>query len=582
MLREKGAKRIRAAVSHSILNEAAYERMRSGIIDELITTNTVPLDPKGLPVKVLSVRRAARPGHPADQHQREHHEPLSHQRLLIICPRRLSGTPSGPFGSSYPFMNQRTLSIPAAVAVFAFAFGLAADAGAVATTAPSAKMPELKKDFSALSDGPQARVSSYADIVEPVQRTVVSIESTKILHERIQANPLLRQFFGDIPDQDRESKEMGLGSGVIVSPDGFILTNNHVVENADELTVELADGKKYPAKVIGADPKTDIAVVKVDATGLPAVTFADSDKIRVGDIVFAVGNPLGVGETVTMGIVSAKSRNVHILDDVAGYEDFIQTDAAINMGNSGGALLDAKGRLIGINSAIVSPSRGNIGIGFAVPVDLAANVMKSLIETGTVARGFLGVGAVQITPDVAEEVGLPKDTKGVIVIDTQAESPAEKVGIHRRDVILKVNGKAIENYDELRLTISQLAPGSKVVLDISRDGKPMTVNVTLAQFAEKPNEILEGVEVGKLTEEVRRRLGLDSRITGLVVTSVDDKSDYAQELPVGSVIAEINRTPVDDLAGAKAALHPGRNLLLVYSQGRAEYVVVSKRPDGSR
>jgi serine protease Do/serine protease DegQ len=479
-------------------------------------------------------------------------------------------------------MNQRTVLIPAAVAVFAFAFGLATDARAVTTTTPLVKMPELKKDFSALSDGPQFRVSSYADIVEPVQKAVVSIESTKILHERIQANPLLRQFFGDIPDQDRESKEMGLGSGVIVSSDGFILTNNHVVENADELTVELADGRKLPAKVVGADPKTDIAVVKIDSTGLPAVTFADSDKIRVGDIVFAVGNPLGVGETVTMGIVSAKSRNVHILDDVAGYEDFIQTDAAINMGNSGGALLDARGRLIGINSAIVSPSRGNIGIGFAVPVDLAASVMKSLIETGTVARGFLGVGAVQITPDVAEEVGLPKDTKGVIVIDTQADSPAEKVGIHRRDVILRVNGKGIENYDELRLTISQLAPGSKVVLDISRDGKPMTVNVTLAQFAEKPNEILEGVEVGKLTDEVRRRLGLDTRITGLVVTNVDDKSDYAQDLPVGSVIAEINRTPVDDLAGAKAALRSGRNLLLVYSQGRAEYVVVSKHPDGSR
>jgi serine protease Do/serine protease DegQ len=478
-------------------------------------------------------------------------------------------------------MNQRNVPILAITAI-ASAFALAVAARAAATSAPPAKMPELKKDFSAISDGLSARVASYADIVEPVQKEVVSIESTKILHERIQANPLLRQFFGDIPDQDRESKEMGLGSGVIVSSDGYILTNNHVVENADELTVELSDGRKMAAKVVGADPKTDIAVVKVDATGLPAVTFADSDKIRVGDVVFAVGNPLGVGETVTMGIVSAKSRNVHILDDVSGYEDFIQTDAAINMGNSGGALLDAKGRLIGINSAIVSPSRGNIGIGFAVPVDLAANVMRSLIETGTVARGFLGVGAVQITPDVAEEVGLPKETKGVIVIETQADSPAERSGIKRRDVILRINGKPIENYDELRLTISQLAPGSKVALDLSRDGKAMTVNVTLAQFAEKPNEILEGVEVGKLTDDVRRRLGLDSRITGLVVTAVDEKSDYAQDLPVGAVIAEINRTPVEDIPSAKSALHAGRNLLLVYSQGRAEYVVVSKRPDASR
>jgi len=277
-----------------------------------------------------------------------------------------------------------------------------------------------------------------------------------------------------------------------------------------------------------------------------------------------------------MGIVSAKSRNVHILDDVAGYEDFIQTDAAINMGNSGGALLDAKGRLIGINSAIVSPSRGNIGIGFAVPVDLAASVMKSLIETGTVARGFLGVGAVPITPDVAEEIGLAKDTKGVIVVDTQADSPAEKVGIKRRDVILRINGKPIENYDELRLTISELPPGSKVALDISRDGKPMALSVTLAQFAEKPNEILEGIEVAKVTEDVRHRLAIDPRMTGLVVTASDEKSEFAQELPIGSVIVEINRAPIEDIASARAALHSGRNLLLVYAQGYAKYVVVTK------
>jgi serine protease Do/serine protease DegQ len=475
-------------------------------------------------------------------------------------------------------MKYRTVSPILTVSAIGAALLLSAAARGAATAATTqAKMPELKKDFSALNDGKQGLVSSYADIVEPVQKEVVSIESSKIVHTRIEANPLLRQFFGDIPDQDRESKEMGLGSGVIVSSDGYILTNNHVVENADELTVELSDGHKYTAKVVGADPKTDIAVVKIDATGLPSVTFADSDKIRVGDVVFAVGNPLGVGETVTMGIVSAKSRNVHILDDVHGYEDFIQTDAAINMGNSGGALLDAKGRLIGINSAIVSPSRGNIGIGFAVPVDLAASVMKSLIETGTVARGFLGVGAVPITSDVAEEVGLAKDTQGLIVIETVADSPAEKVGIKRRDVILKVNGKPIGSSDELRLTISQLPPGSKVALDISRDGKPMTVDVTLTQFAEKPNEILDGVEVGKLTDDIRRRLGIDSRTTGLVVTAVDEKSEYAQELPVGSVIVEINRTPVEEVASAKTALHAGHNLLLVYSQGYAKYVVVTKR-----
>jgi serine protease Do/serine protease DegQ len=458
---------------------------------------------------------------------------------------------------------------------FASAFALAAIARGADANAP-AKMPELKKDYSPVGEGKSSAISSYADIVEPVEKEVVSINSSRTVHERVQANPLLRQFFGEIPDQDRESKEMGLGSGVIVSPDGYILTNNHVVADADELTAVLSDGRKFTAKVVGADPKTDIAVVKIDATGLPAATFADSDKLRVGDVVFAVGNPLGVGETVTMGIVSAKSRDVGILDDVAGYEDFIQTDAAINMGNSGGALVDAKGRFVGINSAIVSPSRGNIGIGFAVPVNMAVNIMKSLIETGTVTRGFLGVIADPITPDIAEQVHLSRDAKGVIVTDTTPDGPADKAGLKHGDVIISVNGKPIQSHDELRLTISQMSPGSKAVLEVARDGKPMVINVTLGQFAEKPNELLAGIEVGKLTDDVRRHLGIDSRVTGLLVTNVDDKSDYAQDLPQGAVIVEINRSPVDDITSAKALLHSGHNLLLVYYQGYQRYVVVTK------
>ena len=443
-------------------------------------------------------------------------------------------------------------------------------------TPAAAKMPVLKKDFSPIGDGKTPVVASYADIVEPVEKEVVSIDSSRTVHEHVEANPLLRQFFGDIPDQDHESKEMGLGSGVIVSSDGFILTNNHVVADADELTVVMSNGSKFTAKVVGADPKTDIAIVKIDATGLPCATFADSDKLRVGDVVFAVGNPLGVGETVTMGIVSAKSRNVGILDDVHGYEDFIQTDAAINMGNSGGALVDAKGRFVGINSAIVSPSRGNIGIGFAIPVNMAVSIMKSLIETGTVTRGFLGVGADPVTPDIAEQVHLPKDAKGVIVNDLSQDGPAEKAGLKRGDVILAVDGKGIESQDELRLTISQMAPGSAVALDVSRDGKPMTIKVTLGQNAEKPNELLTGLEVGKISDDVRRHLGIDARITGLIVTKVDEKSDYAQDLPLGAVIVEINRTPVDDQAAAKALLHAGHNLFLVYYQGYQRYVVVTK------
>jgi len=210
-------------------------------------------------------------------------------------------------------------------------------------------------------------------------------------------------------------------------------------------------------------------------------------------------------------------------------------------------------------------------------VNMAANVMKSLIETGTVSRGFLGVGGDPITPDIAEQVHLPKDATGVIVTDTIPDSPADKAGVKRGDVILSVNGKAIKDHDELRLIISQMSPGSKVALGVSRDGKPLTLAVTLTQFSERPNELLDGIEVGKLTDDVRRHLGIDSRITGLVVTKVDDKSEYNQDLPQGAVVVEINRSPADDLETAKALLHPGRNLLLVYYQGYQRYVVVTKR-----
>jgi Do/DeqQ family serine protease len=467
-------------------------------------------------------------------------------------------------------MNYRLVSSLLA----ASAFGLAVSARADAPATAPVKMPELRKDSSPVSDGKAPGIASYADIVEPVQRAVVSIKTSKTVHERID-NPLLRQFFGDTPGEDHSTKEVGLGSGVIVSQDGFILTNNHVVEDADELTVVLSDDREFPAKVVGADPKTDVAVVKIETTGLQAITFADSDKLRVGDIVFAVGNPLDVGETVTMGIVSAKNRNVNLLDDVGGYEDFIQTDAAINLGNSGGALVDAKGRLVGINSAIVSPSRGNIGIGFAVPVNLAAGVMKSLIETGTVTRGFLGVGSEPLTADVAEQVNLPVNTKGVIITDVIADGPAEKAGVKRGDVILKVNGKEIQSRDELRLTIAQMSPNSKVSIALSRDGKPMSVDVTLTPYPGTPNEVLSGVQVDKITDDVRKRFELDPQVTGVVVTQVKENSEHAEDLPVGAVIIEINRNPVVDVASVKAALHPGHNLLLVSFRGYQRYIVVT-------
>jgi serine protease Do/serine protease DegQ len=350
------------------------------------------------------------------------------------------------------------------------------------------------------------------------------------------------------------------------------LTNNHVVEGADELKVSLADDREFVAKVIGADPKTDIAVIKIEGDKLPVVTLADSDNARVGDVVFAIGNPLAVGQTVTMGIVSAKGRSVGILDEVAGYESFIQTDAAINMGNSGGALVDAKGRLVGINSAILSPSRGNIGIGFAVPVNLAATVMHSLIETGTVSRGYLGVTSQTLTPDDAEALGLPRDLKGVTVTDVYPNTPAEKAGLKRGDVILSLNGKAVAALRDLRIFIGQMAPGSKVKIKISRDNKEKEIEVPLAKLDEKPNQLLIGVEVTLLSPEARRRLNIPSRLDGIIVTAVDEDSPFADRLVPDVLILQIDREDVLDVESARAALTPGRHMLFVYFRGALRVV----------
>jgi Do/DeqQ family serine protease len=477
-------------------------------------------------------------------------------------------------------MNFQRLVFPllaaASFAVVCPAYAASAREANKATT--SAKKPAIKVDSTPVAAGGKAGlVMTYADVVEPAQKAVVSVYSTKIIKERIAINPFFRQFFGNIPDQERESKQEGLGSGVIVSPDGYVLTNNHVVEGADELKITLADDRDFIAKVIGSDPKTDIAVLKIEGENLPTVTLADSDKLRVGDIVFAVGNPLGVGQTVTMGIISAKGRSkLGLLDNVSGYEDFIQTDAAINMGNSGGALIDARGRLIGINSAILSPSRGNIGIGFAIPVNLASFIMNSLVEHGAVARGYLGVSSDTVTADVAEQLGLAKNTRGVVVTDIDPESPAEKAGLKRTDVILAINNHPISTWEELRLLVAQIVPETKAALTIVRDGKQRTLDVTIGKVIDNPNELLTGVDVMPLTPEVRSRLGIqDTRINGLVITSVADDSPYRDRLAASMVILELNRSPVPDLRTAREKIVSGRNLLAVYDGRSIRFVVVN-------
>jgi serine protease Do/serine protease DegQ len=445
---------------------------------------------------------------------------------------------------------------------------LAIGAAGLFIAAKDVSKPVLHIDSTPVSEGKSPVVTSYADVIDPVKQAVVSVYSTKIVRERLPVNPLFRQFFGDQAAPERESKEQGLGSGVMISSDGYILTNNHVVEGADELNVLLPDNREFKAKVIGADPKTDIAVIKIEADHLPTVILADSDKLRVGDVVFAIGNPLDIGQTVTMGIVSALGRkNLGLLENVGGYEDFIQTDAAINMGNSGGALVDAKGRVVGINSAILSTSRGNIGIGFAIPIDLAASIMQSLIGTGKVTRGYLGVNTDALTAEIAEQLGISKDTQGVVITDVKPDSPAAKAGLKRSDVILALNDKAVESLEDLRLLISETAPGTEVAIKFVREAKEQTVKVTLGTLADDNNELLPGVTVATLTDDKRHELNIDDRVAGLLIANVEDNSPYSDKLASGAVIIEIDRIPVATVDAAKGMLTSGRHLFLIYFHG---------------
>lgn len=449
----------------------------------------------------------------------------------------------------------------------------AGDAAKPAPALTPAKKPVLKVDSTPISDLKSAVVTSYADSLEAIRPAVVSVYSSKIVRQQVPE--FLRQY----GMKGGEQKQRGLGSGVIISADGYIITNNHVVEEADELKVLLNDDREFTAKLIGTDPKTDVAVIKIEAENLPAATLADSGKLRVGDVVFAIGNPLGVGQTVTMGIVSATNRRVRILDEVAGYEDFIQTDAAINQGNSGGALIDARGRLVGINSAIISTSQGNIGIGFAIPINLASSIMHSLIDTGTVARGYLGVSTDTLNADMAESFNLKRDAKGVIITDLNpVDGPAAKAGLKREDIIVAINEKTVASRDDLRLIIAQTPPETKVTVKYIRDGKTETRDVVLGKLQDDTGpdgELFTGVTVSPVTSDLRKEMHIDERIDGLVVTDVAENSPYRDVLPQGAVIEQLNRVPVTDLASAKRVVRDGRNLLFYYYRGVRRFITIN-------
>jgi len=327
-------------------------------------------------------------------------------------------------------------------------------------------------------------VASYADVVSKVAPAVVTIHSTMRVRQPQQFpfmdDPFFRQFFGErTPQPPVERRREGLGSGVIIDANGYILTNHHVIDGADQIKVDLNDNRTLDAKVVGSDPPSDLAVLKVDATNLPVLAMGDSDRIRVGDVVLALGNPLGVGQTVTMGIVSAKGRQTGLSN--GSFEDFLQTDAPINQGNSGGALVSTASELVGINSQILSPSGGSIGLGFAVPSNMARTVMDQLIKTGKVRRGQLGVVVLKIPSEGASELGVTQGP-GVLVYQVQSGSPADRAGLRKSDIITALNGTAINDPNTFRNQIASTAPGTEVTLTIKRDGKEQQVRATLGEF----------------------------------------------------------------------------------------------------
>ena len=428
--------------------------------------------------------------------------------------------------------------------------------------------PKLNLQEAPLSREVKA-ATSLAPVLKKVAPSVVNIYSTVTVRER--ANPLLddpvfRQFFGGRL-QPREHKEQGLGSGTIVTSDGYILTANHVVQGADKVKVALASGQKeYDAKIVGTDPLTDVAVLKIDSTELPAATISDSDTLEVGDMVLAIGNPFGVGQTVTMGIVSATGRGGF---GMGGYENFIQTDAAINPGNSGGALVDAEGRLVGINTWIISRSGGNQGIGFAVPINMARYVMERLTHDGKVTRGFLGLSLLEdMTPEVAKQFGLP-DTKGALVTGVEPDSPAAKAGFKEEDFVIEFNGKKVTDMRQLRLMVSETAPGTKITAKILRDSKERTLTATLTAFPERlltgtrrpqpgagsqeGDDSLSGIEVADLDTRTRRELDIPNNVHGALVSRVEQDSDAAGAgLQLHDVITGINRQAVRNADDAVA------------------------------
>jgi serine protease Do len=477
---------------------------------------------------------------------------------------------------------------------------------------------------SALADTNTQRVSqlsnSFADIIEKASPAVVKISMTRVIKASEQQgqnpfaggnnplgnDPFFQQFFGGRGQKPRDQREEGLGSGILVTSSGYILTNNHVVDKASKLKVTLSDGRDFTAKLVGADPQTDVAVVKIDASNLPVLPFANSEAARVGDLCFAIGNPFGQDHTVTMGIVSAKGRS---LEKGTYLQNFIQTDASINPGNSGGALINARGELIGMNTMILTGGSsmggegGNVGIGFAVPSNMAKSVMDQIMKTGKVSRGYMGVTLQNVSPDLATQLGL-KEAKGAVVGDVTPSAPGAKAGLKSMDVITAIDGKKVDGSDDLTMDVVSHQPGDRVTLDVVRDGKPMQIQVTLAQ---RPSGVtwdkngakddddsgsqggdndssestpVRGITVSALTPDLAQQIGISPTTKGVVVTGVDADSPAADAVGRGSVIVSVDKHPVTTVADFKRLMNAAKDkpvLLTVNNGGQTGFVVVQPK-----
>ena len=475
-------------------------------------------------------------------------------------------------------------------------FVIAMLVGALGVTLHSRSIPIFVDSTAHAASVEAGPLTSFAPTVKKALPAVVNISSSKVVRQQMPNglfdDPFFRQFFGGRMPQSRPQRETSLGSGVVVSPDGYIITNNHVVEGATDVKVAFADKEEIPAKVVGADKYTDIAVLKVNKTGLTTLPFAEG-RPQVGDVVLAIGNPFGLRQTVTMGIVSATGRTGL---GIERYEDFIQTDAAINHGNSGGALVDTRGDLVGINTAILSPEGGgNEGVGFAIPATLARSMMDQILKHGKVTRGYMGILPQELTPEMAREFNMP-DGHGVLVAQVENNTPASKAGLKVGDVVTAINGTPIDDVNSFRLQVAGFAPGTTLHLKINRGGQTMDVPVTLAEYNMEAGNIgsepgslpgkgekgaLRGVSVETLTPDIRQELQIPEGTSGVVVTEIDPESSAAAVLQPGDVIVQVNRHPVNSVnefnSNVRAGASKDSTLLLVKRQGVTQFLVVPNK-----